>query len=136
LRNNDRGAIPIVAVIVSAVMILVGLGFASVYFFNPSGLLKGLDMTGPAAQHAAFSLGSRSLTMALALLLALLLRSRLALICVLSMRAGTELLDLTNMLGTPGALPATFIIPIVILGELLAVVLLWRSLTVRPASGA
>jgi hypothetical protein len=134
--SNDKGAIPTIAIIVSIVMTLVGLGFAIGYFFHPSGLLKGLDLTNPAAQRAAFSLGSRSLTMALALLLALILRSRLALICMLSMRAGTELLDLFNMIGSPAATPAVFTIPMIIICELLAIALLWRSLTVKPSSGA
>ena len=58
--------------------------------------LTDLDVTQPAIAKPAFALGTRSLSRALALFLALVWRSREALIVVLAMRVVTEAFDLVN----------------------------------------
>jgi hypothetical protein len=125
--NNDKGAIPVFATVVSVLMILIGLFFAYSLYTNPGALMKEVDFSNAAVGRMAFALATRSLTMAIALLLALALKSRLGLIAVLSMRFVTEALDLVNSLSA-GQQDSLVVISVMLLAELVAIILLWRSL--------
>jgi hypothetical protein len=127
--NNDQGPIPKFAVVISVLMILVGLFFAYALFFNAAAFMKDVDTANPSIHRMIFSLGARSFSMAIALLLALLFKSRLGLIAVLSMRVITEALDMVAALGAAADNPGLVVIPVVIIVlEAAAIVQLWRNL--------
>lgn len=125
LREPFR--VPLFVVLVSVAMALIGLAFASAFFLAPAKVLQGADIADPAVARLAFSMGTGSLAMALALLIALGLRSRGGLIAALTMRALTESFDLYNTLGLPEASSAVPLVAVMIAAELIAIGLLIRA---------
>ncbi len=123
--TQDR--IPITVYVVCCGVALVGLFIAFGFFAQPEKLLVGLDLANPQIERLAQSLGARSLTMAVAMIVAMFLRSRPALIAVLVMRIITELLDVGNAYAHHAASGQLIIGTVMAVLEIAALLLLLRS---------
>ena len=132
----DREKLPLFVTVVSLLMVLVGLGAAYAQFSNPGGMMRASETATPAFEALMRSMAGRSFAMAVALLVALLLKSPRGLIAVLAMRALSEIFDLIGAVNRTDAnvFAAIAIIGTMIICEIVAITLLWRGL-IRTLDG-